>query len=132
MDPLQAHHLVKDPEILSVRVLLPARQMRQVDKAHSSHAVSDCHQDDFSVIPHKIGAVVQGIDRTPLGKPAAMDPYHDRLFLRGIRRVFPDVEVQAVLSGHGEGSRVVGRFRLEAFLNLFLPVGCSPTKGMPL
>ena len=96
MDPLQSHQLIQQPQVLGIRVVLAVGQMGQMQETEGAEPVCDSNNDDIRILFDEIVAIEHGIHRTAGFKSAAVNPYHDRLFLcRPIIR-FPHIQIQAV------------------------------------
>ena len=98
MHPLQCHLLVKKSQVLCIRIILAVCQVRQMEEAHDTESVSNCHDDDVGILLDEIGAVKQVHARTAANKGTAVNPYHDGLLLIRLVLCLPNVQIQAVLT----------------------------------
>ena len=58
MNPSECHHLIQDSQILGIRVICAVRQMGEMEKAQAAQTICDGNQNNVSIIPHEIEAVV--------------------------------------------------------------------------
>ena len=106
MHPLERHHLVQKPQVLRVRVILAVRQVGQMEEAENIHPVLYRDENDIRILPDEIGALLARLCRAADFKSAAVDPYHNRLFLRVRIHRLPNVQIQAVLILRVEGTEL--------------------------
>ena len=108
VDPLERHHLVHDPQVLRVRIVLSVRKVGQVEEAVSVEPVFDGNEDNVLVLLDICRTLLPRFGRGSGHKGAAMDPYDDGLLFSTRIRRFPHIQIQAFLTRGVKGADLQG------------------------
>ena len=98
MDPFQSHHLIHEPQILSIRIVLSVRKMRQMKEAENAEPVFNGNKNNIGILLDVSGAVLPGLGRRADLKSPAVDPYDDRLLCVRLIICLPYVQIKAFLT----------------------------------